>query len=125
MKILIYQPRASYFVGGGEVYPLQNAKFFAKLGHDVTLLTTKADFLEESEYFKDFIKENPGVKIEYLILDDNFKEIYDIPAGIDWTRWDRESLWVARLATKTNKAFYYKGNVQNAMKSIKNYLGSV
>lgn len=98
MKILIYQPRASYFVGGGEVYPLQNAKFFAKLGHDVTLLTTKADFLEESEYFKDFIKENPDVKIEYLILDDNFKEIYDIPAGIDWTRWDRESLWVARLA---------------------------
>lgn len=98
MKILIYQPRASYFVGGGEVYPLQNAKFFAKLGHDVTLLTTKADFLEESEYFKDFVRENKNIKIEYLILDNNFKEIYDIPPGIDWTRWDRESLWVARLA---------------------------
>lgn len=98
MKILVYQPRASYFVGGGEVYPLQNVKFFARLGHDVTLLTTRADYLKQSLYFENFVKENPKVKIEYLDLDENFKEIYDTPAGVDWTRWDRESLWVSRLA---------------------------
>ena len=98
MKILVYQPRASYFLGGGEVYPLQTIKFFCKDGHDVTLLTTKAKFLKESDYFKEFKKDTPNLKIEYLELDDNFKSIYDIPAGVDWTRWDRESLWVSRLA---------------------------
>ena len=98
MKILIYQPRVSYFTGGGEVYPLQNAKFFAKMGHDVTILTTKASFLKSSEYFTNFIKENKNVKIDYLELDENFKYIYDEPAGINWTRWDKESLWVSRLA---------------------------
>lgn len=98
MKILIYQPRASYFVGGGEIYPLQNAKFFVKLGHDVTLLTTRASFLVESEYFKKFVNENPKVKIEYLDLDNNYKDIYDVTPGIDWERWDKESLWVSRLA---------------------------
>lgn len=98
MKILVYQPRASYFVGGGEVYPLQNVKFFTRLGHDVTLLTTKADFLKTSLYFENFVKENPKLKIEYLELDENYKEIYNVPAGIEWARWDRESLWVSRLA---------------------------
>ena len=98
MKILIYQPRVSYYVGGGEIYPLQTARFLAILGEDVTILTTKAPYLKESDYFVNFKKNNPKVKIEYLELDDNFKEIYDVPAGIDWERWDRESLWVSRLA---------------------------
>lgn len=98
MKILIYQPRVSYFTGGGEVYPLQNARFFAQLGHEVTILTTKATFLTPSDYFIDFMNHNKKVKVEYLELDNNFKDIYQEPAGIDWTRWDRESLWVSRLA---------------------------
>ena len=98
MKILVYQPRVSYYTGGGEVYPLQNVKFFAKLGHDVTLLTTKASFIEESAYFKDLIKENPDIKVEYLNLDDNFRSIYENTPGINWERWDQESLYVARLA---------------------------
>ena len=98
MKILVYQPRASYYTGGGEVYPLQNAKFFAKLGHDVTLLTTKASFIKESDYFIKFKKENPKVKIDYLELDENFQDIYEKIPGIDWERWDEESLWVSRLA---------------------------
>jgi len=98
MKILIYQPRVSYYTGGGEIFPLQNAKFFSKLGHDVTILTTKADFFKLSDYFIDFISENKKIKIDYLELCVSFKYIYDVPAGIDWTRWDRESLWVSRLA---------------------------
>jgi len=76
MKILIYQPRVSYFTGGGEIYPLQNAKFFTKLGHDITILTTRADFLTPSDYFTNFIKNNKDVKIKYLDLDESFKDIY-------------------------------------------------
>ena len=98
MKILIYNPRLSYFTGGGEIYPLQTAKFFAQLGHNVTVLTVKADFIKFSDFFYNFIKNNPKVKIEYLELDENFKDIYAEPAGINWTRWDRESVWVSRLA---------------------------
>lgn len=98
MKILVYQPRASYYTGGGEVYPLQNCKFFVKLGHDVTLLTTKSSFIKESDYFIKFKEENPLVKIVYLELDENYKEIYERTPGMDWERWDEESLWVSRLA---------------------------
>lgn len=98
MKILVYQPRASYYTGGGEVYPLQNCVFFSKLGHDVTLLTTKASFIKESDYFVKFKNENPNVKIDYLELDENYKNIYSLEAGVDWERWDEESLWVSRLA---------------------------
>lgn len=34
MRMLIYQPRISYFIGGGEIYPIQTAKFFSILGHN-------------------------------------------------------------------------------------------
>ncbi len=98
MKILIYQPRVSYYTGGGEVYPLQTAKFFAELGHDVTVLTTKAKYIKFSDYFLKFIENNPTVKIEYIVLDNNYKFIYDTPAGVDWERWDLESLYIAREA---------------------------
>lgn len=99
MKVLIYQPRVSYFTGGGEVYPLQNAIFFAKHGHDVTLLTTKASYLKECDYFKDFKKRKPAnLKIEYIELDDNYKFIYDEEPGMNWERWDKESLFVSREA---------------------------
>lgn len=98
MKILIYCPRLSYYTGGGEIYPLQTAKFFARLGHDATVLTVSADYLEFSDYFKNFMAENKDVHIEFLKLDKHFEDIYSVPAGADWTRWDRESLWVSRLA---------------------------
>lgn len=100
MKILVYQPRVSYFIGGGEIYPLQTAKFFANFGHDVSILTTRASYITPSDYFVNFIKENPKIKIEYLDLDENYRSIYEEPAGINWERWDSESLWVARLAYK-------------------------
>ena len=98
LKILVYQPRASYYIGGGEVYPLQNVKYFASLGHDVTLLTTKADFIKESDYFVDTIKKDKKIKIEYLELDEGYKDIYDVTPGMDWERWDKESLYVSILS---------------------------
>lgn len=98
MRILIYQPRISYFIGGGEIYPIQTAKFFSILGHDVSILTTRASFITPSDYFLNFVEENPKIKIEYLDLDENYRSIYQEPAGINWERWDSESLWIARLA---------------------------
>ena len=97
MKILIYQPRVSYYTGGGEVYPLQTARFFAELGHDVTVLTVRASYIEECEYFQKFVVSNPKVKIAYMDLDDNYKDIYAETPGVNWERWDKESVYVARL----------------------------
>jgi pyruvate/2-oxoglutarate dehydrogenase complex dihydrolipoamide dehydrogenase (E3) component len=51
-KIAIYQPRCSYYVGGGEIIPMQHAKYFTEIGMDVTLVTSQADFLKESDILR-------------------------------------------------------------------------
>ena len=34
----------------------------------------------------------------YLDLDESYKDIYDVTPGINWERWDNESLFVSRMA---------------------------
>ncbi len=53
-----------------------------------------------------------------------FERTYPV-VSLDTFELAQERVKLIHDFTKTNKAFYYKGNVQNAMKSIKNYLGSV
>lgn len=64
MKIAVYIPTASFFVGGGEVVPLMQAKFLKKLGYDLEVVVLEVN--KESEYFTVFKKENPDLKINYL-----------------------------------------------------------
>lgn len=97
MKIAIYQPRASYYQGGGEVVPLEHAKLLQQLGHDVSLVTARADFIQQSDSFIDFQKTS-RVTIHYIDVPTEFKWIYDQEPGINWSRWDIESLHVGRLA---------------------------
>ena len=98
MKIAIYQPRVSYYVGGGEVVPLEHAKYLSKSGHRVTLVTTRASFIKKSEYFIAFLKNNPKVKVAYLDLPKELSWIYQEKPGQRWIRWDYESLYVGRIA---------------------------
>jgi len=98
MKIAIYQPRASYYVGGGEVVPMQHARFLALRGHQVTLVTARAKYIGFSEYFLNFTKTNPMVNVEYIDLPNDFHWIYREAPGKRWIRWDYESLHVGRLA---------------------------
>jgi glycosyltransferase involved in cell wall biosynthesis len=98
MHILIYQPRISYYVGGGEVIPFEHAKFFQKTGHKVTILTCRARFINESEYFVNFKINNPEIQILYIDIPDTLKWIYDKEPGSDWERWDMESIHFAQLA---------------------------
>lgn len=111
MKILIYQPRCSYYIGGGEVVPLEQASFFAKNKHEVTILTTKASYIKESEYFKNFKQKNKTVKILYIELDNFFRKIYDIKEGMDWKRWDIESYYVGQKAKNIIKSLELKNDV--------------
>lgn len=98
MKIAIYQPRVSYYVGGGEIVPLQHAHYLNELGHHVTLLTTRASFINRSNVFKEFVKANPSIDVEYIDLPDSLRWISEtLPTG-SWERWDTESIYVAKLA---------------------------
>ncbi|MES3005444.1 MAG: glycosyltransferase family 4 protein [Patescibacteria group bacterium] len=91
MKLLIYQPRASYYVGGGEVVAINQARYLIKIGFDVYFVTSKASWLSESDAFKKF-KQDFSNNILQIDIPDNLKYIYDIEAGSDWKRWDLESI---------------------------------
>ena len=54
MRILIYQPRVSYYVGGGEIVPINQAKLLIEKGFDVIFVTSCADWIKESDIFKEF-----------------------------------------------------------------------
>jgi glycosyltransferase involved in cell wall biosynthesis len=98
MKIAIYQPRASYYVGGAEVFALMQAKWFSKLGHSVTLVTVRAPFIKQSEYFRSLIRKNKKIKVVFLKVPNSLRWLYKIPAGINWTRWNLESLSLADIS---------------------------
>lgn len=91
MKILIYQPRASYYVGGGEVVAINQAIRLIKIGFDVCFVTSRASWLKESEIFENFKNSFPG-NILQVDIPNRIKLIYGINPGADWSRWDLESV---------------------------------
>lgn len=99
MKIAIYQPRVSYYVGGGEVVPLEMAKNFALHGHNVTIVTS---LIPEgnSEYFDKYLADNPMIHVDYLELPETLKWIYDEKPGTNQLRWDYEAVHMGRCAQK-------------------------
>lgn len=102
MKIAIHQPRVSYFYGGGERVPLEQASHFFKLGHDVSIITTEVN--NKSELFLDFQKNNPGVKVISFEPSQKLKKIYRMELGQSRYRADAESLEFGRMT----KEFYLK-----------------
>jgi glycosyltransferase involved in cell wall biosynthesis len=97
MRITLYQPRLSYYIGGGEVVPVNQAIELAKIGHQIDILTTRAPFIKESALLQR-IKSVPKISIRYIDVPQKMKWIYDVAAGEDWERWDNESLHVGLLA---------------------------
>jgi len=97
MKLAIYQPRASYYLGGGEVVPLKQATLLAALGNEVDFITTRASFLHETEAFIEMKKSN-NITIRYIDVPNSLQWIYDQEPGEDWRRWDLESLHIGLLA---------------------------
>lgn len=96
MKIIINQPRSSYFVGGAEMISFDHAINFLKLGFDVYFFTTspKSIGLEYSSHFKKFY-DNYSRKINIIEIEQNdrIKYIYDIEPGEDRCRWNVESIF--------------------------------
>jgi len=98
MKILIYQPRISYYVGGGEMLAMDHACFLAKMGHEVEVVTIKSDFIKITDTFYNFVQSNKNLKIHYIEIPLCLKDIYKKTPGHDWKRWDIESLELIKLA---------------------------
>ncbi|RJR29210.1 glycosyltransferase family 1 protein [Candidatus Microgenomates bacterium] len=104
MKILIHQPRLSYYLGGGETVPLKQAEMLRQLGHQVEILTSKPP--KYSSVFEEFRSNNPSIAIYELELVGEQRKIYDEKPGKDWSRWDREAIFFGQKAFD----FYAKQN---------------
>lgn len=96
MKIIINQPRSSYFVGGAERISFDHAINFYKLGNEVYFFTILPDSigLKYSNQFKEFY-ENYSKKIKIIEIkqDEKIKYIYNIQPGEDRCRWNVESIF--------------------------------
>lgn len=92
MKILIVQPRISYYIGGGEKVPIRHAEYLSKRDNEVHLFTIKSPTGKDSFLYERLKKDAPQVSIKEFDLPAKFLNIYDIPEGENRERWDVESL---------------------------------
>lgn len=95
MKLAIYQPRVSYYIGGGEIVPLMHAKYLSELGHAVTIVTTAQT--KPSDIYAEW-KKTTQVDFVELKIPSKHEGVYEEPAGTNRDRWDYESLAIAQLA---------------------------
>lgn len=96
MKIIINQPRASYFVGGAEMISFDHAINFYMLGNEVYFFTIspKSIGLTYSTQFKKFYKNySDKIHIVEIRQDKKIKYIYNIQPGEDRCRWNIESIF--------------------------------
>ncbi len=96
MKIIINQPRSSYFVGGAEMISFDHAINFYELGNEVYFFTIspKSIGLDYTAQFKKFYN-NYSDKINIIEInqDSKIKYIYSIQPGEDRCRWNVESIF--------------------------------
>lgn len=98
MNILVYQPRVSYYIGGGEVVPLMHLHYLSKIGNKCTLVTTRSKKRPFTDLFQDFLDKNTDIKIVYIDIPEYLEWIYLEEPGNSWLRWDNESIFVSKIA---------------------------
>jgi glycosyltransferase involved in cell wall biosynthesis len=94
MKIIIIQPRISYYIGGGEIYAALHAKYLSNLGHNVTIITTKPHLA--TEYYRDLKKTH--VKMIEITVPLQLQTHYMTLPEINQNRWDYESMIFSKFA---------------------------
>lgn len=98
LKILVHQPRLSYYVGGGELLPMAQAGILSTFEHKIEVLTSFPP--KFSPAFDSFKKRNPQISIHFLKLPSNQQSIYKEVAGKDWSRWDKEAIFFGQLSSE-------------------------
>ncbi len=98
MKITIVQPRVSYYVGGSEVVSLKHIEMLSKLGHQISLFTSKPVVGDYSPIYLNFLKSHlSNVETTEIAIPENYEFIYSEEPESSQTRWDRESLLFSML----------------------------
>ena len=96
MRIIINQPRSSYFVGGAEIISFYHAINFYKNNNDVYFFTInpRSVGMSYSKQFLDFkMKFSKQIKIVELNQSLYVKKIYSIKPGENRARWNVESIF--------------------------------
>lgn len=96
MKIIINQPRVSYFVGGAEQVSMEHARQLNAMGHNVVVVTLdpRSINMAYSGQYQSF-KRLYSRDIEFVELrqDSSILDIYAIEPGESRVRWNIESLF--------------------------------
>ena len=96
MKIIINQPRASYYVGGAEMISFNHAAHFFNIGHEVFFFTIfpASVGLNYSKQFKEFYsKYSKKIKFVEIKQTNKIKSLYNITPGENRCRWNVESIY--------------------------------
>jgi len=75
MKIGVYIPTASFFIGGGEIVPLMQARYIKKMGIRVEIITLKTK--DVSPLFESFLNNYGNIPIKYIDPPNHLEEIAD------------------------------------------------
>jgi glycosyltransferase involved in cell wall biosynthesis len=104
-KLVIIQPRLSYYIGGGELMPMDMIKELSKKEsfENITILTTKPLIKYSEQYisFKNSILVFSNINIIEMEIPKKFHYIYNTYPGVDRSRWDNESLMFIRLISES------------------------
>lgn len=120
MKIIINQPRASYFVGGGELISFDHAINLLTLGNEVAFITINpmSVGLKYSEQYRSFVDTYQNrIRIIEINQDNKALEIYKIVPGEDRCRWNIESIFYNK---KLSEYLSQNGELYDAMLSYYN-----
>lgn len=112
MKVIINQPRASYFIGGAEMISFEHAKQMALAGNSVFFFTISPKSIGQkySEQYKvfnaEFLQMIVFIEIEQ---DQKIVDIYKIKPGENRMRWNIESIFynqkVYDFLVKSDKSY--------------------
>lgn len=98
-RILVNQPRSSYFVGGAEMVSLEHAKYLADKGCEVTFVTVRPDSIHQP-YSQQYLNLKSAYldKISFIELAQQPEATswYEIDPGENRDRWNVESLYFNR-----------------------------
>jgi glycosyltransferase involved in cell wall biosynthesis len=104
IKIVINNPRTSYFTGGAEMVSIEHAKNMCDFGNDVSFFTIDPSSVNQKyseQYFNFKQKYKDKISFIELKMEKSAMPIYLIDPGENRARWNTESLFYNRRLFST------------------------
>jgi len=97
-KIAIIQPRIPYYIGGGEIVPMNQIKELSKRKElKIDLYTWKIPKNKQTKYYLNFKKEAINVNFIEIEIPKKYKYIFNEIPGKNQQRWNNESILFSNL----------------------------